>query len=147
MRGVGAFMEPLDLSKAPPRSPKLALDGLKMLPRTIDKLRASLPGGSLGVYRIEGFSKRMLDTIGITEEQLREVVANAKSDDDVAKWLREHADTGKYEEFSQYISKRSIDDVTDKAAFMERYPILKSRPGIYYLADMLEADDAEMFKR
>ena len=138
-------MEPLDLSKAPPRSPKLALDGLTMLPRTIDKVRATLPGGNPGVYRISGFSERMLDTIGVTEEQLRDAVANAKSDEDVAAWLRDHADTGKYEEFSQYISKRSIDDVTDKAAFMERYPILKSRPDIYYLADMLEADDAEMF--
>lgn len=138
-------MEPLDLSKAPPRSPKLALDGLTMLPRTIDKVRATLPGGNSGVYRIGGFSERMLDTIGVTEDQMREAVANAKSDDDVAKWLREHADTSKYEEFSQYITKRSIDDVTDKAAFMERYPILKRRPDIYYLADMLEADDAEMF--
>jgi lipopolysaccharide biosynthesis regulator YciM len=138
-------MEALDLSKAPPRSPKLKLDGLAMLPRTIDKLRASLPGGDMGVYRIDGFSRRMLDMIGVTEEQLREAVATAKSDDDVAKWLREHADTSKYDEFTQYILKRSIDDVTDKAAFMERYPILKKRPDIYYLADMLEADDAEMF--
>ncbi|MBV8689631.1 MAG: DUF5069 domain-containing protein, partial [Candidatus Eremiobacteraeota bacterium] len=66
-------MEPLDLSKAPPRSPKLQLDGLVMLPRTIDKLRASLPGGNLGPYRIQGFSQRMLDAIGVTEGQLREV--------------------------------------------------------------------------
>ncbi len=138
-------MESLDLSKAPPRSPKLALDGLAMLPRTIDKLRAGLPGGNPGAYRIAGFSERMLETIGVTEDQLREVVAGAKSDDDVVQWLRENAETSKYEEFSQYISKRSIDDVTDKAAFMERYPILKKRPDIYYLADMLEADDAEMF--
>ncbi len=118
-----------------------------MLPRTIDKVRASLPGGTMGVYRIDGFSRRMLDTIGVTEEQLRDAVGSAKSDDDVAKWLREHANTGKYEEFTHYILHRSVDDVTDKAAFMERYPILKRRPDIYYLADMLEADDAEMFAR
>ncbi len=138
-------MEPLDLRKSPPRSPKLKLDGLAMLPRTIDKVRASLPGGDMGVYRIKGFSQTMLDKIGVSEEQLREAVLNAKNDDDVAKWLREHADTSKYSEFTEYILHRSIDDVTDKAAFMERYPILKKRPDIYYLADMLEADDAEMF--
>jgi hypothetical protein len=138
-------MESLDLRKAPPRSPKAQLDGLAMLPRTIDKLRATLPGGNLGVYRISGFSERMLDKIGVTEDQLVEAVRGATSDDDVVQWLREHADTSKYEEFTQHILKRSIDDVTDKAAFIERYPILKSRPDIYYLADMLEADDAEMF--
>lgn len=139
-------MEPLDLSKAPPRGPKLQLDGLAMLPRTIDKLRATLPGGNPGVYKIEGFSKRLLDTIAVSEDDLRDAVRDAKSDDDVVEWLRDHADTSKYEEFTQYISKRSLDDVKDKAAFMERYPILKRRPDIYYLADMLEADDAEMFK-
>jgi len=138
-------MEPLDLSEAPPRSPKLQLDGLAMLPRTIDKLRATLPGGNPGVYKIAGFSERLLNTIGVKEDDIREAVASAKTDDDVVQWLREHADTSKYEEFTQYISKRSLDDVTDKAAFMERYPILKKRPDIYYLADMLEADDAEMF--
>ncbi len=139
-------MEPLDLSKAPPRSPKLQLDGLAMMPRTIDKLRASLPGGNMGDYRIDGFSRRMLEMLGITEEQLRDAIASAKSDEDVSEWLREHADTSKYEEFTQYISKRSIDDVKDKEAFMKRYPILERRPDIYYLADMLEADDAEAFK-
>ena len=139
-------MEPLDLTKAPPRSPKVQLDGLAMLPRTIDKLRATLPGGNPGVYKISGFSERMLDTIGVKEEDIREAVRRAESDDDVAKWLREHADTSKYAGFNEYILKRSVDDVKDKAAFIERYPILKKRPDIYYLADMLEADDAEMFK-
>lgn len=139
-------MEPLDLTKAPPRSPKVQLDGLAMLPRTIDKLRATLPGGNPGVYKISGFSETLLDTIGVKEDDIREAVRRAESDDDVAKWLREHADTGKYAGFNEYILKRSVDDVKDKAAFMERYPILKKRPDIYYLADMLEADDAEMFK-
>jgi len=139
-------MEPLDLTKAPPRSPKAQLDGLAMLPRTIDKLRATLPGGKPGVYKISGFSERMLETIGVNEDDLREAVRTAQSDDDVARWLREHADAGKYAKFNDYILKRSVDDVNDKAAFMERYPILKKRPDIYYLADMLEADDAEMFK-
>jgi lipopolysaccharide biosynthesis regulator YciM len=124
----------------------LQLDGLAMMPRTIDKLRASLPGGNMGDYRIDGFSRRMLEMLGITEEQLRDAIASAKSDEDVSEWLREHADTSKYEEFTQYISKRSIDDVKDKEAFMKRYPILERRPDIYYLADMLEADDAEAFK-
>lgn len=140
-------MEPLDLTKRPPRSPKLQLDGLAMLPRTIDKLRATLPGGSRGVYKIDGFSQRMLDKIGVTEGQLREAVAAAKTDDDVAAWLRKNADTSKYAEFNEYILNRSVDHVTDKGAFFERYPILKKRPDIYYLADMLEADDEEMFAK
>ncbi len=53
-------MDALDLTTHPPRSPNLRLGGLLMLARTIDKLRASLPGGNLGVYYIRGFSATML---------------------------------------------------------------------------------------
>ncbi|MBV8727753.1 MAG: DUF5069 domain-containing protein [Candidatus Eremiobacteraeota bacterium] len=138
-------MEPLDLSKAPPRSPKAELDGLVMLPRTIDKLRATLPGGNPGPYRIPGFSQRMLDAIGVTEDELRQVVADARDDEDVATWLRAHANTAGYAEYSTMIRNRSVDDVKDRADLIKRYPILERRPDLYYLADMLEADDAEMF--
>ena len=138
-------MEPLDLSKAPPRSPKLQLDGLMMLPRTIDKLRATLPGGDLGQYRIAGFSQRMLDAIGVSEDQLRDVVADAKSDEDVAAWLRENANTSAYSEFTSYITNRSLEHVSDREGFAKRYPIIDRRPDLHYLADVLEADDAEMF--
>ena len=144
-KGTIIKMEPLDLSKAPPRSPKAELDGLVMLPRTIDKLRATLPGGNPGPYRIPGFSQRMLDAIGVTEDELRQVVADAKSDEDVVAWLRDHANTTAYPEFTSYIMKRSLDHVEDRAAFAKRYPIIERRPDLYYLADMLEADDAEMF--
>ncbi len=139
------MVEPLDLSKQPPRSPKVELDGVVMLARTIDKLRASLPGGNMGVYKIEGFSQRMLDAIGVSEVQLRDVVAKAETDEDVAKWLRAQTDRAKLEEVSTLIRNRNIDDVTDLEKFKERYPILKKRPDIYHLTDMLEADDAEMF--
>jgi len=138
-------MEPLDLSKAPPRSPKLKLDGLAMLPRTIDKIRATLPGGNLGPYRIQGFSQRMLDAIGVTEDQLRDAVAKAKNDEDVVAWLRDNANRSAYSEFTSYITNRSLDDITDREAFAKRYPIIDRRPDLHYLSDVLEADDAEMF--
>lgn len=140
-------MEPLDLSKRPPRSPKEELDGLVMLPRTIDKVRATLPGGDLGPYAIRGFSQRMLDAIGVTEDALRDAVAQAKSDQDVADWLRAHADTSAYPAYSTLIRNRSLDDLEDRAAFAKRYPIIEKRPDLYYLTDVLEADDAEMFPR
>jgi hypothetical protein len=118
-----------------------------MVARTIDKLRAGLPGGNMGVYKIDGFSRRILKAIDVSEEQLRDVVAKAGSDEDVMNWLREHTDRAKFEEVSNTVRNRNIDDVTDLEEFKERYPILKSRPDIYYLFDMLEADDQEMFSR
>jgi len=139
-------MEPLDLTQRPPRSGREELDGLVMLPRTIDKIRATLPGGKLGAYQVTpGLSQRILDGIGINEEQLREAVAAAKDDAEVAAWLRAHADTSKYSEISTLLRERNVDHMKDNEAFQKRYPILARRKDIYYLLDMLDADDAELF--
>lgn len=45
-------MEALDLSVRPPRSPYAQMQGIYMVPRTIDKMRAQLPGGKLGPYSL-----------------------------------------------------------------------------------------------
>lgn len=137
-------MKPLDLSAAPPRSPKLSLDGLVMLPRTIDKLRATLPGGVVGGYRIRGMSLRLLEWLGVEEDAIREAVAAAKTDDDVAAWLRTKTDASKYPEFNRRLSERSTDDV-DKEAFYETYPWARERKGAIKLFDVIEEDDRMTF--
>ena len=137
-------MESLDLSKRAPRSAWVQLDGLYMMPRTIDKLRAKLPGGASGEYHIDGTSKRLLDALGVSEEQLQGVVANAKSDEDVAKWLREHADRSKYGEINERLSNRSVDDVADKDAFHKKYPHAAASTKTR-LFDIMDEDDRAMF--
>ena len=136
-------MEPLDLSKAPPRSPQLELDGLVMMPRTIDKLRATLPGGVSGGYRVRGMSLRLLEWLGVEEDAIREAVAQAKTDDDVAAWLRGRVDTTKYSEFSRRMRERTTDDV-DKEVFYGTYPWMRER-GFMRLFDVMEEDDRMTF--
>ncbi len=140
-------MQALDLTKQPPRSPKEELDGLVMLPRTIDKLRASLPGGNMGAYQIPGFSESMLEAIGVSEDELRDAVEQASSDEDVVVWLRGHADKSKYREFSERMRNRTLNDLENPARFRERYPIVNERPDLHYLMDVLEADDRQMFAK
>ena len=137
-------MEPLDLSKRPPRSPRERLDDLVMMPRTIDKLRAKLPGGNTGSYKIAGFSEYVLKTIGVTEAELLEVVRAAKSDDDVAAWLRAHADMDKYAQVNEHFENYTFDRVKDQAGFDERYPV-RRRLNLSHMFDILDADDREMF--
>ncbi|MGH7737514.1 MAG: DUF5069 domain-containing protein [Candidatus Tyrphobacter sp.] len=141
-------MEPLDLTKHPPRSPSVRLAGLIMLPRTIDKLRASLPGGNVGPYYIRGFSAIMLEQLGIEESALRDAVANAKTDDEVADWVRAHSDPSKYDEINAFLRKRRIADRVDDPDFMARYPSITalSLPHEMPLIDMLEHDDRFMFE-
>lgn len=78
-------MEPLDLTKAPPRSPREELGGLCMLPRMIDVARAKLPGGNIGTYQIgRGMSGLVLAHLGISVDEFVEGVEAATSDEEVA---------------------------------------------------------------
>ena len=141
-------MESLDLSKKAPRSPWVKIGGAYMLARTIDKLRAQLPGGNVGPYRIvPGFSERLLQIIGCSEEEMREVVARAKNEDEVVTWASARMDKEKLERYNERASKRCIADVDDLEDFAKRYPIIKGMPHDTALFDVLDKDDASMYAR
>lgn len=114
------------------------------MPRTIDKMRAKLPGGNLGIYKIDGTSRRLLDAIGVREEDLQAAVARSRSEEDVAAWLRENADRSKFDEINRVLSARSYDDIQDKERFDKNYPHAKAS-GKKLLFDLLELDDQAMF--
>ena len=143
-------MEPLDLTLAPPRSARAELDGLMLLPRTIDKLRGLLPGGNPGVYfingQILGISGYLLMRLGITQEELSDVVARAASDEDVAAWLRGKVDAGMYPEINGAISHMKPKHAQDQDLFRELYKdTLAAHPDLAYIVDILDADDKALF--
>jgi hypothetical protein len=140
-------MESLNLLLRPPRKPREPLGGLDllMLARTVDKLRATLPGGDLGSYQMPGLSVRLLEALGISEDALRIAVARAESDDDVAVWIRQHSDPARYREINAALENRRIRDRIDDAAFVAKYPIAATLPRDTPLVDLVVADDADMF--
>ena len=79
-------MDALDLTQRPPRSPRELLPGLDLLmaARTVDKMRATLPGGNIGEYQITGFSSSLLNALEIAEATLRGAIARADTDAQVA---------------------------------------------------------------
>lgn len=141
-------MEPLDLSTRAPRSPRVRLAGLYMLARTIDKLRATLPGGNLGPYQLAGFSERLLAALGIAEDDIRAVVALAKDDDEVASWVLKYSDQSKYPEINARLEAPTVGERLDRPDFLARYPIIEQKrlPAETTLLEMLELDDAAMFE-
>ncbi|HEY9085158.1 MAG TPA: DUF5069 domain-containing protein [Candidatus Tyrphobacter sp.] len=140
-------MDALDLSTRAPRSPSDRLDGLIMLARTIDKLRATLPGGNLGPYHMRGFSQQLLEELGIEESALRDAVARASGDDDVVAWVREHTDASRYDDINATLQRRRVGDRVDDPAFRGKYPILTSLPREMTLIEMLDHDDRAMFAK
>jgi hypothetical protein len=141
-------MEPLDLTAAPPRSPRVILDGLAMLARTIDKMRAGLPGGNPGAYHVDGMSERMLKIIRVERAALQEAVARATSEDEVVQWVRAHADTSAYPEATRVMLNRSISDIAPERLpeFAQKYPHHAAAPSSK-LVDIIDADDAIMFSK
>lgn len=141
-------MEPLDLTKAPPRAPRAPLADLDLLmaARSVDKIRATLPGGDIGAYQIHGFTQRLFDTLGISEEDFRSVVALAQSDADVAAWLRKHSSREKMEEYNRASTARLLRDRIGEKEFIEKYPHAVNLPLETPLIDMLVRDDELAFR-
>jgi|HubBroStandDraft_1064217.scaffolds.fasta_scaffold01724_6 hypothetical protein len=137
-------MEPLDLRTGPPRPPRAALAGIIFLPRSIDKLRATLPGGDIGAYNIPGFTGMMLEKLGIGVEELTDVVRTAATDDDVAAYVTAHAKPGTVEAWNAFILARQTAG-GDRDLAISRYPFLADRAEIGLGVDTLEEDDRLLF--
>ncbi|HET6275944.1 MAG TPA: DUF5069 domain-containing protein [Candidatus Cybelea sp.] len=145
-------MEPLDLRTRAPRRCHAELDGLMLLPRTIDNLRAQLPGGNAGGYfingRIKGISGYLLERLGITESELRQAVARAGTEDDVAAWLRERVDPSEYPAINATLRRIRPKHAEDEAYFRRAYAATMARhPDLEFIIDIVDADDDLVFGR
>ena len=139
-------MSPLDLKLAPPRSPRLSCGGLDFLPRSIDKVRASLPGGDLGEYKLWGTTELMLETLGVSLETFTAAVATAETDADVLSILKQHAAASLFEKWNALLAQRRPRGGNRREA-LEVYPWLSERPDLIFIVDILEEDDRQQFQR
>ena len=104
-----------DLSKHAPRSPLDDLDGIKLLPRAIDKARAHL-AGTLGDYIYCGckVNAQLFETLGTTEDDFLEAVRTSPTDEDVLTWIHERIrpDPARIAEMNARVTHDShIDDI------------------------------------
>jgi hypothetical protein len=144
-------MESLDLTLGPPRSCYVELDGLMLVPRTIDKLRARLPGGNAGVYfingtQMKGISGYLLERLGVTENALLETVRMAPDEASIAAWLREQTDATAYPAINQTLRRIKPKHTENEALFRQEYiETLHERPELEYIVDIIDADDLRRF--
>ncbi|HEX3551574.1 MAG TPA: DUF5069 domain-containing protein [Candidatus Elarobacter sp.] len=138
-------MQPLDLRFRPPRGPRETLLGLYFLPRTIDKLRAELPGGYLGPYLNEarGISAYMCRRAGLDMEELRALVVECADEDELTERLRARLDPAVVEEANRKLEALTIERLgPDDLAMVRRHnPIVATRPDLVRFFDIFEADD------
>lgn len=135
-----------DLRKHPPRSAREMLGGIYFLPRTIDKIRAKI-AGTMGPYKIApGISGYLFEWLGITEEQFTDVVRNAKSDEEIVRWLHANTDHAKYAGLNEMLVNRGLRDDEHRAQMLPNYPVLEGRPELRNWFEIFELDDVWMYE-
>ena len=130
-------MEPISLKGGRPRPARADLDGIVFLPRSIDKVRATLPGGDISDYKIEGFTEQMLDNFGIKVEDFTKAVGAASTDADVVAYVRKNAKSGGIDEWNGFVTKREIYN-GDRAEALADFPWLADHPELVYSVDFLD---------
>jgi hypothetical protein len=148
-------MVPLDLTTHPPRSPYEKLEGLFIMPRTIDKLRAKLSGGKIGTYSLRGSSQLLpglslvlLDGIGVTEDSLLKIVEQASAENEIADWLRKNADLSNIASVNEKLLGRRVEDVqavVPPAVIAKVYPFMEKMAKTTPMFEVLLQDDRLMF--
>lgn len=81
----------IDLTKQPPRSPRVRLGGYVILPRMLDKGRALL-AGKIGEYKYAcPLDQWFLDFAGIDPEKLKQQLATGTGDGETLEWIQTNA--------------------------------------------------------
>src|SRR5882672_6305007 len=82
-----------DLTQRPPRSLRVRLGGYALLPRMLDKGRATLAGKN-GPYKYAcPLDQRLLSFVGIDPEELKEQLALGKGDTEILEWITANSTT------------------------------------------------------
>lgn len=116
-----------------------------MLPRTIDKARALLPGGNPGSYFITpGMSAFVLGKLGLDEAAFVALVAAAADETAVAERVLNGIDAARVARWSALIEALRVDQIAPdlQQLFDQLYP--RRAPGELVL-DILAADDTAAF--
>jgi hypothetical protein len=142
-------LTPLDLRTHRPRSVRATILGFYLVPRTIDKLRAELPGGHLGAYvnHDTGFSAYIVRRMGLEMNDFRNAVAAAPDEEAVVAWLAARIDASLAPTVNAKLESFVVERMSaeDQALLRERHPVMAQRPDLTAILDILEADDELTF--
>jgi hypothetical protein len=139
-----------DLTKQPPRSPRVRLGGYVILPRMLDKCRALLAGKNGEYHYACPLDQRFLDFTGIDPEALKQQVAAGHGDGELLQWITRHAPHKRTEpevaSWSAFAEQRVPSDAESRAYFNDQ--VSKGAPnrediGTWF--EWLDVDDYASF--
>jgi len=143
---------PYDLTQHPPRSPRCRLGGMVILPRLLDKARATV-NNTQGEYTYGcSLDQYVLIFFGIDEKSLLAEVAKGLGDGEIFAWIianAKHKRSGQeIASFSAYHDQRTGGS-PEKRDRMSQYqsstPAGAKRDDIFTWFDVLDLDDHQSF--
>ena len=137
-----------DLTKFPPRSPRVRLGGYVILPRMLDKGRATLAGKNGEYHYACPLDERFLEFAGIDPKALKKELA--KSDTEVLAWIEKHARHKRSPQeiaaWSAFAEQRAPSDVESREFFNGLHKAAApKREDIATWFDLLDVDDFVSF--
>lgn len=139
-----------DLTKQPPRSPRVRLGSYVILPRMLDKGRATL-GGKNGEYHYAcPMDQRWLDFTGIDPEAMKKQLEAGKGDWEILDWINANSRTkprpAEILAWSAMQEQRVPTDPESRAYFNELHSKAgQNREDIATWFDLLDLDDYVSF--
>jgi hypothetical protein len=136
-----------DLTQRPPRSVRCRLGGYAILPRMLDKCRATLAGKN-GEYNYDcPMDQHFLRFVGITGEKLKAEVATGKGDGEILAWIMANAQNKhtpwEIAQWTEFQERRGPDSDAETLSFfaglLGRFST--TREDIHTWADLLDLDD------
>lgn len=138
-----------DLTKEPPRSPKIKLGGFVILARAIDKCRATL-ADKVGEYEFNCELDNFLFSFkGIDGLDLKKYISEGHIDDEIVGWVKSHGisrNESEIREWSQKMMKYDYSDNPENKEWLEEENLKLGLQKGGLLFDYLEKDDEISFK-
>ncbi len=139
-----------DLTQRPPRSPRVRLGGYAILPRMLDKGRATIAGKNGEYHYACPMDERFLDFTGIGADALKKQLAAGKGDGEILAWIEKNAKHKRTEAeistWSHLAELRSPTDVESRKFFNDlQEKAGPKREDIATWFDLLDLDDHVSF--
>ncbi len=143
-------MKTPDLTKQPPRSPRVRLGGYVILPRMLDKGRALLVG-TQGEYDYAcPTDHQFLDFVGIDPEALKAELAKGKGDGEILAWIHANCqhprNPSEIAAWAAFQERRGPSDWDAREFYTDEHKrIAPDRADLYTWFDLLDLDDYVSF--
>ena len=143
-------IQAFDLTKQAPRSPRVRLGGFVVLPRLLDKGRATLIRKH-GEYLFDcPLDRRFLEFVGIKAAALKKQLATGKGDGEILAWITANAKFKRTEmeiaQWSAYVEARvPMDPETREYVNVAHKKYGPKREDIATFFDLLDLDDYVSF--